>query len=41
MSYVKISTSDAGILKVVSDKSKYKSDGKEKAKIYFARRNKK
>ncbi|MCR5203128.1 MAG: hypothetical protein K6D02_08610, partial [Lachnospiraceae bacterium] len=41
VSYVKISTSDAGILKVVSDKSKYKSDGKEKAKIYFARRNKK
>ncbi len=38
--YVKVSTSDSGIYKIVSDKSKYKSDGKEKAKIFFARRKK-
>lgn len=38
IAYVKVSTNDAGVLKVVSDKSKYKSDGKETAKIYFARR---
>lgn len=38
--YVKIST-NSGKFKVVSDESKYKSDGKEKAKIYFARRKKK
>lgn len=39
--YVKVSTTNAGKFKVVSDESKYKSDGKEKAKIYFARRKKK
>jgi len=36
--YVKVSTSDSGKYKIVSDKSKYKSDGKEKAKVFFARR---
>ena len=39
-SYVKISTNDLGKLKIVSDKSKYKSDGKEKSTIHFARRKK-
>ena len=39
--YVKVSTKDLGKFKIVSDKTKYKSDGKEKAKIFFARRKKK
>lgn len=39
--YVKVSTTDTGKYKIVSDKSKYKSDGDEKAKILFARRKKK
>lgn len=38
ISYVKISTNDLGVFKVVSDEKKYKTDGKETAKIYFARR---
>ncbi len=38
ISYVKISTNDSGVFKVVSDEKKYKTDGKETAKIYFARR---
>ena len=38
VAYVKVSTTNAGIFKIISDESKYKSDGKEKAKIYFARR---
>ena len=33
--YVKVSTKDLGKFKIVSDKTKYKSDGKEKAKIFF------
>ena len=41
IAYVKVSTNDIGVLKVVSDESKYKSDGKETAKIFFARRKKK
>ena len=36
--YVKVSTSDSGIMKIVSDATKYRTDGKEKAKIFFARR---
>ena len=40
VSYVKISAKDSGIFKVVSDEKKYRTDGKEKAKIYFARRKK-
>ncbi len=40
-SYVKVSTVNSGKLKIVSDKEKYKSDGHEKAKIYYARRKKK
>lgn len=39
--YVKVSTIDSGKYKIVSDKDKYKSDGNEKAKVYFARRKKK
>lgn len=39
--YVKVSTTNNGIFKIVSDKSKYKSDGNETAKIYFARRKRK
>ena len=39
-SYVKVSTNDIGKLKIVSDKTQYKSDGKEKSRIYFARRKK-
>ncbi len=39
--YVKVSTNDAGKFKVVSDKDKYKSDGHETAKVFFARRKKK
>ena len=38
--YVKVSTSDAGRYKIVSNKEKYKSDGHENAKLYFARRKK-
>lgn len=40
-SYVKVSTSDTGRYKIVSNKENYKSDGQEKAKLYFARRKKK
>lgn len=36
--YVKVSTSDVGKLKIVADKKKYKSDGKETAKLYFVER---
>ena len=36
--YVKVSTSNAGIMKIISDVTKYKTDGKEKAKLFFARR---
>ncbi len=39
--YVKVSTTDSGKYKIVSNKDKYKSDGNEKAKVYFARRKKK
>ena len=39
--YVKVSTIDSGKYKIVSRKSKYKSDGKETAKIYFVDRGKK
>lgn len=38
---VPVSTNDAGKFKVVSDKDKYKSDGHETAKVFFARRKKK
>ncbi len=38
--YVRISTHDIGKYKIVADKSKYKSDGKERAIIIFARRKK-
>ncbi len=38
--YVKVSTTNAGTLKVVAYKDKYKSDGKETAKVYYARRKK-
>ena len=41
VSYVKVSTNDVGVFKVVSDERRYKSDGKETAKVYFARRPKK
>ena len=37
--YVKISTKDIGIIKIIgSDSSKYKTDGKEKAKLLFRRK---
>ena len=39
--YVKVSTKDLGKFKIVSDKTTYKSDGKEKAKIFLDRREKK
>ena len=40
--YVKISTSDQGRIKLVyAFKKDYKSDDKEKAKVYFKRRHKK
>ena len=39
--YVKVSTNDGGKYKVVSKKEGYKTDGKEKASIYFARRKEK
>lgn len=39
--YVKVSTNDGGKYKIVSKKEGYKTDGMEKAIIYFARRNKK
>ncbi len=39
--YVRVITNDIGGYKIVSDESKYKSDGKEKSKIKFARRKKK
>ena len=39
--YVKVSTTNSGKYKIVSNKDKYKSDGNEKAKVYFARRQKK
>ena len=39
--YVKVSTIDSGKYKIVSQKNKYKSDGKETAKIYFVERGKK
>lgn len=38
--YVKISTTSGGIFKIVSNREKYKTDGKETAKIFFARREK-
>ena len=41
VSYVKVSTNDVGVFKVVSDERRYKSDGKETSKVYFARRPKK
>ena len=39
--YVKVSTNDGGKYKIVSKKEGYKTDGKEKATIYFARRKQK
>ena len=40
--YVKISTSDKGIIKIINSKRKdYKTDGNEKARLYFQRRKKK
>lgn len=39
--YVKVSTNDGGKYKIVSKEEGYKTDGKEKATIYFARRKKK
>lgn len=39
--YVRVCTNDAGKFKVVADMSNYKTDGKEKAVIYPARRKKK
>ncbi|MBO4913315.1 MAG: hypothetical protein J5504_11365 [Butyrivibrio sp.] len=39
--YVKVSTNDGGKYKIVSKKEGYKTDSKEKATIYFARRKKK
>ena len=38
--YVRVCTNDCGKFKVVADISKYKTDGKEKAVIYPARRKK-
>ncbi len=39
--YVKVSTTDSGRFKYVNKKSKYKSDGDEKAKIFYVERRKK
>lgn len=40
--YVKISTSDKGIIKIINGKRKdYKTDGTEKARIYFKRNRRK
>ena len=39
--YVKVSTSDIGIIKLVNSlREHYKTDGKEKAKLYFRRKRK-
>ncbi|SHJ52685.1 hypothetical protein [Pseudobutyrivibrio xylanivorans] len=38
--YVKVSTIDSGKFKYVNRKEKYKSDGDEKAKIYYVERRK-
>ena len=39
--YIKICTTDGGKYKIVSNKSAYRSDGKENAQIYFPRRSNK
>ena len=40
--YIKISTTDKGIIKIINGTRKdYKTDGTEKARIYFRRRKKK
>ncbi len=39
--YVKVSTLNSGKYKIVSKKDRYRSDGHEKAKVYYARRKEK